>query len=78
MKRPKHIIKLDARLLDACIGKYEIEPDNVFGRSGAKVTISRKGDHLIWQAVGGNALPGALDLYPESETNFFLKINARK
>ena len=71
---PKHIIKLDAKLLDAYIGKYEIA-DDVFGRSGTKVTISRNGDHLIWQAVGGMALPGALDLYPESETNFFLKIN---
>ena len=71
---PKHIIKLDAKFLDACIGKYEIA-DDVFGRSGTKVTILRNGDHLIWQAVGGMALPGALDLYPESETNFFLKIN---
>ena len=71
---PKQIIKLDATLLDACIGKYEIA-DNVFGRSGTKVTILRNGDQLIWQAVGGMALPGALDLYPESETNFFLKIN---
>jgi hypothetical protein len=68
------IIKLDAKLLDACIGEYEIAPDNVFG-TGTKVTISRNRDHLVWQAFGGDGLPGALDLYPESETNFFLKIN---
>jgi Alpha/beta hydrolase family len=68
------IIKLDAKLLDACIGEYEIAPDNVLG-AGTKVTISRNGDHLVWQAFGGDALRGALDLYPESETNFFLKIN---
>jgi pimeloyl-ACP methyl ester carboxylesterase len=67
------IIKLDAKLLDACIGEYEIVPDNVLG-SGTKVTISRKGDHLTWQAVGGDALRGTLDLYPESETDFLLKI----
>src|SRR4030095_308839 len=67
-------IKLDAKLLDACIGEYEIAPDNVF-RTRTKVTIRRNGDHLVWQAVGGDGLPGALDLYPESETNFFLKIN---
>ena len=68
------IIKLDAKLLDACIGEYEIAPDNVFG-TGTKVTIRRNGDHLVWQALGGDALRGALDVYPESETKFFLKIN---
>jgi hypothetical protein len=72
--KPHDIIKLDAKLLDACIGEYEIAPDNVY-RTGTKVTIRRNGDHLVWQAFGGTALPGALDLYPESETNFFLKIN---
>ncbi len=35
----------------------------------------RRRDHLVWQAFGGEALPGALDLYPESEIKFFLKIN---
>ena len=72
--KPHDLIKLDAKLLDACIGEYEIAPDNVLG-AGTKVTISRNGDHLVWQAFGGDALRGALDLYPESETNFFLKIN---
>jgi hypothetical protein len=70
---PHVIIKLDAKLLDACIGEYEIAPDNVFF-TGTKVTIRRNGDHLVWQAFGKIPLPGALDLYPESETNFFLKI----
>jgi len=72
--KPHIVIKLDAKLLDDCVGEYEIAPDNVFG-TGTKVTIRRNGDQLVWQGVGGNALPGALDLYPESETNFFLKIN---
>ena len=72
--KPHIAIKLDAKLLDACVGQYEIAPDNVFF-TGTKVTIRRNGDHLVWQAFGRNALPGALDLYPESETNFFLKIN---
>jgi hypothetical protein len=67
-------IKLEAKLLDACIGEYEIAPDNVF-LTGTKVTIWRNGDHLVWRAFGKSALQGALDLYPESETNFFLKIN---
>jgi hypothetical protein len=63
-------IKLDTKLLDACIGEYEMVPDNVFG-TGAKATIRRNGDHLVWQAVGERGRRTALDLYPESETNFF-------
>jgi hypothetical protein len=47
-------------------------PDKVFD-TGAKVTIRRKGDHLVWQAFGDNAWQSALDLYPESETMFFFK-----
>ena len=69
---PPHIaIKLDAKLLNACIGEYEIAPDNTF--PGTKVTIRRSGDHLVWQAFGRSALQAASNLYPESETNFFLK-----
>lgn len=69
----RHIaIKLDAKLLDACFGEYEIVPDNVFG-AGAKVKISRNRDHLVWQPFWDNAWRSASDLYPESETNFFRK-----
>ena len=64
---PHIAIKLDAKLLDACVGEYEMVPDNVYG-TGAKVTVRREGDHLVWQAFRG-----ALDLYPESETIFFFK-----
>ncbi|HEY1717747.1 MAG TPA: hypothetical protein VGH42_05555 [Verrucomicrobiae bacterium] len=73
--KPPAFVKLDAKLLDACIGEYVIAPDSVFYADGAKVTIRREGDHLVWQGVGRAALPGALDVYPESETNFFVKIN---
>ena len=69
---PHTAIKLDAKLLEACIGEYQIAPDNVFD-TGAKVTIRRKGDHLVWQAFRDNAWQSALDLYPESETMFFFK-----
>lgn len=69
---PHSAIKLDAKLLDACVGEYEIAPDNMFG-TGTKVTIRRSGDHLVWQAFGRGVSPGALDVYPESETNFFYK-----
>jgi hypothetical protein len=72
--KPHTAIKLDAKLLDACVGVYEIAPDNVF-LSRTKVTIRRDGDHLIWQAFGSNALEGDLELNPVSETDFILKTN---
>ncbi len=72
--KPHVAIKLDAKLLDAYVGEYEMVPDNVFG-TGAEVTIRRKEDHLVWQAFLDNAWQSALDLYPVSETDFFLKIN---
>ena len=53
-------------------GEYEMVPDNVYG-TGAKLTIRRKGDHLVWQAFMENAWRSALDLYSESETVFFFK-----
>jgi hypothetical protein len=71
---PHIAIKLEAKLLDACVGQYEFAPDNVFF-TGLKVTIWRNGDHLVLQAFGRSGSQGALDVYPESETNFFLKID---
>jgi len=69
--KPHIAIKLDAKLLDACVGEYEIvAPDNMFP---PKVTIRRNGDHLVWEDVGRSAFQFISNLYPESETNFFLK-----
>jgi CubicO group peptidase (beta-lactamase class C family) len=70
-KRPV-AIKLDTRLLDACIGHYEQAPCAAYP-AGAKVTIWREGDQLMSRASGKNALKGAMEIYPESETNFFNK-----
>jgi Alpha/beta hydrolase family len=67
---PHTAIKLDAKLLEACVGEYEIVPDNVFG-VGSKVAIRRKGDHLVLQVIQESATREGLDLYPESESNFF-------
>jgi CubicO group peptidase (beta-lactamase class C family) len=72
--KPRVAIKLDPKLLDACVGHYEFAPDTVLP-SGAKLTISREGDQLVWQAWGENATRGAIDIFPESETNFFFKHN---
>jgi hypothetical protein len=70
-------IKLDAKLCDACVGHYEFPPDNVF-RNGMKLTIWRQGNQLAGQFLGTGAFQGVVDIYPESETNFFLTINGKQ
>jgi hypothetical protein len=71
------VIKLDPKLLDAIVGQYEFAPDTVFP-TGIKSTIWREGNQLVGQASGKNVLQGAVGIYPESETNFFLKINGAR
>ena len=72
--KPRAFVKLDAKLYDACIGQYEFAPDTAFP-TGIKLTIWRRGDQLAGQAMGKNGGGGEFEIYPESETNFFLKIN---
>ena len=73
LKRPA-AIKLAPKILDACVGHYEVAPDAAYP-TGIKLTVWRQGDQLFGQAWGENVLEGAFDMYPESETNFFCKIN---
>ncbi len=68
------VVRLETKLLDACVGHYEFPPDPR-SPTGAKLAIWRAGDHLLGQIRGENTIPGAIDIYPESETNFFLKID---
>ena len=56
-------ITLDAKLLDAYVGQYQLAP-------GAIMTIARAGDGLTAQITGQGANP----IFPESETDFFLKV----
>jgi CubicO group peptidase (beta-lactamase class C family) len=67
------IVKLDTKRLDACAGHYEQAPCNFFP-AGAKVMIWREGDQLLCRISGRNAPKGAIEIYPESETNFFNKL----
>ena len=67
-------IKLDTKLLDAVVGHYEFAPNTVLP-TGMKLTIWREGDQLVSQGWGENVLQGAFHIYPESETNFFLKVS---
>jgi hypothetical protein len=59
--------KLDAKLLHAIVGRYELAPH-------ADLTIWRNGDQLFGQARGEKTLQGMFDIYPESETNFLVKV----
>jgi endo-1,4-beta-xylanase len=68
------VIKLDTKLLDACVGHYEFAP-NAVSPTGVKLTIWREENQLVGQAWGENVLKDAFDIYPESETNFFLKVD---
>jgi hypothetical protein len=69
-KRPV-AIKLDTKLLDACVGRYE------FATNGMDLTLRRQGDQLISQAWVEDETDGPVDVYPESETKFFDKFGNR-
>jgi len=72
--KPHVAITLDTNLLDACVGDYEFAPNDTLPK-GAKVRIWREGDQLVGQARGENTLKLPFNIYAESQTNFFLKIN---
>ena len=75
--KPRVPITLDTKLLDACVGDFEFAPSKAFP-TGIKAAIRREGDQLLWQAQGKNAFPGAFNIYPESETNFFFKMSGAR
>jgi len=72
-KRPV-AITLDRKVLDAFVGRYEFGPNAMFPK-GIDVTIRREGERLVLHERGENAVPGAISIYPESETKFFTKID---
>jgi serine-type D-Ala-D-Ala carboxypeptidase/endopeptidase len=71
--KPRVPVKVDPKLLEPCVGQYEFSPSPEIPKGGT-VTVSREGDQLVWRARGENLVPGAIYLYPESETNFFTQI----
>jgi pimeloyl-ACP methyl ester carboxylesterase len=68
---PHIAIKLEAKLLDACVGEYKFPPDNGFWLEW-KLTIRRQGDQLVEQITVKNNSHAAVEIYPESETDFFV------
>jgi CubicO group peptidase (beta-lactamase class C family) len=55
-------VKVDPKVYDAYVGRYELAPNFI-------LTISKEGDRLMAQATG----QPQFELFPESETKFFLK-----
>ena len=62
---------LDSKLLDACVGEYEFPPDNAAWFKW-KMTFRRQGDQLVEQNTTENKSYPAVEMYPESETTFFV------
>ncbi len=60
--RERVAIKIDPKILDAYVGQYELNPNFI-------ITMTREGDSLMTQATG----QPKFELFPESETKFFLK-----
>ncbi|MGO8697519.1 MAG: alpha/beta fold hydrolase [Limisphaerales bacterium] len=77
--KPHVAIKLDTRLLDAVVGQYEFAPSAATRPfTGMNLKIWREGGRLSGQTRGENTIQGAFDIYPESETNFFIKLNGAR
>lgn len=55
--------KVDPSTYDAYVGEYELAP-------GFSLVVTREGDHIFTQATGQQKI----EIYPESETRFFLKV----
>ncbi|MDB5129628.1 serine hydrolase [Mucilaginibacter sp.] len=56
-------VAVDSAVLQSYVGKYEMRP-------GFNLSITREGNKLYGQATG----QGKLDLFPEAQNKFFLKI----
>ncbi len=54
---------VDTKVYDAYVGEYEIAP-------GFVLTITREGNSLMSQATG----QAKVEIFPESETTFFLRV----
>ena len=63
LPRERVAIKVDPKIYDAYVGVYELRPE-------FQLTVTREGDKLITQATG----QGKLEVFPESETKFFLRV----
>ena len=56
------VVEVDPKIYEAYVGKYELNPNFI-------LTISKENDRLFVQATG----QPKFEIFPESETKFFLK-----
>ncbi|OXC79349.1 serine hydrolase [Caballeronia sordidicola] len=66
LKKARVIVPIDLALLQSYAGRYELRP-------GFVITVIDADHHLIAQATGQNAL----DIFPESDRDFFAKFDAQ-
>jgi CubicO group peptidase (beta-lactamase class C family) len=69
MKPPKEHkeVTVDPKLFDGYVGSYELAPNFI-------LTVTREGDHLFTLAAG----QPKIEIFPESDRNYFLKAFARR
>jgi hypothetical protein len=65
-QRERPVAKVDPRLYDTYAGRYELP-------IGITLAISRDGDRLFVDATGDASGYGKVEMFPESETKFFVK-----
>jgi CubicO group peptidase (beta-lactamase class C family) len=63
LPQERQAIKLDPSLYDAYVGDYELAPT-------FSIAVTREGDQIFAQATG----QPKFEIFPESETRFFLKV----
>jgi len=63
LPRARVVAKVDPKIYDAYVGKYQLAPTFA-------LTVTREGDRLMTQATG----QGENEIFPESDTEFFLKV----
>lgn len=61
--KEREVAKVDPAIYDAYVGEYELAP-------GFVLTVTRDGGKLFTQATGQQQI----EIFPESETKFFLKV----
>jgi CubicO group peptidase (beta-lactamase class C family) len=63
LPRPRKVAKVDPKIYDAYVGRYQLEPNVI-------MTFTREGDRLMTQLTK----QPPFEVFPESETTFFLKV----
>lgn len=67
-RQRKKPVQVDPNLFNSYVGRYEFTP-------GLSIAVTREGDKLMGQA---SSMPKKVQLFPESETKFFIKTDGYK